>query len=151
MTRTIEVERTVAAPRASVWAVLADYPNIMDWNDGVANSFSIGDQFDGVGAQRKCELTPSGAMRETVTEWTPEEKMVIAIDQIEKMPVNDATMTFTLADRGDRTSVTMNYDYAPKGGPLGFVVAVMLSRPINKGFNGFIDSLERAAQTQTTD
>ncbi len=41
MTRTIEIQRTVAAPRASVWAVLADYPNIMDWNDGVAKSFAL--------------------------------------------------------------------------------------------------------------
>ena len=151
MTRNITVERTVAAPRAGVWEVLADYPNIMNWNDGVAKSFAIGEQLDGVGAQRKCELTPSGAMRETVTEWTPEEKMVIAIDEIEKMPVNEATMTFTLAERGEKTSVKMSYDYAPKGGPLGFVVSVMLSRPMNKGFNGFIDSLERAAQAQTAD
>ena len=149
MTRTITIERTIAAPRTRVWAVLADYPNIMDWNDGVANSFAIGDQLEGVGAQRKCELTPSGAMRETVTEWSPEEKMVIAIDQIEKMPVNDATMTFTLADRADKTSVTMRYDYVPKGGPFGFIIAAVLSRPMNKGFNGFIDSLERAAQART--
>ena len=85
-------------------------------------------------------------MRETVAEWVPEEKMVIAIDQIEKMPVNDAAMTFTLGERGDNTSVTMSYDYEPKGGPLGFLVAAMLSRPMNKGFNSFIDSLERAAQ-----
>lgn len=79
----------------------------------------------------------------------PEEEMVIAIDQIEKMPVKAATMTFTLADHGDTTGVTMSYDYDPKGGPLAFVVAAMLGRPMNKGFNGFVDSLERAAQAQT--
>ncbi|MGI9598298.1 MAG: SRPBCC family protein [Acidimicrobiales bacterium] len=147
--RNIKIERTVAAPRANVWAVLADYPNISEWNDGVQNSYSIGEATEGVGAQRKCELTPSGAMRETVMEWAPEDKMVIAIDQIEKMPVKDATMTFTLADHGDKTAVTMSYDYDPKGGPLAFLVAGMLSRPMNKGFNGFVDSLERAAQAQT--
>ena len=147
--RNITIERTVAAPRASVWAVLADYPNIADWNDGVQNSSAIGEAVEGVGAVRQVELTPSGAMRETVAEWVPEEKMVISIDQIEKMPVNDARMTFTLAERGEGTSVTMSYDYDPKGGPFGFLVAAMLSRPMNKGFNGFIDSLERAAQAQT--
>ncbi len=145
--KNITIERTIAAPRTAVWAVLADYPNIMDWNDGVANSFAIGDQLDGLGAQRRCELNPSGAMRETITRWTPEEAMVVAVDQIEKLPVNVASMAFTLADRGDRTSVTMSYDYAPKGGPLGFVVAAMLARPMAKGFNGFIESLEQAAQT----
>ena len=139
----------MAAPRSHVWAVLADYPNIVDWNDGIKNSYAIGDATEGVGAQRQCELEPSGAMRETVTEWVPEEKMVIAIDQIEKMPVKQAAMTFTLSGDGDTTHVRMSYDYEPKGGPLAFIVAAMLSRPMSKGFNGFIDSLERAAQARS--
>lgn len=146
--RNIKIERIVAAPPAAVWAVLADYPNIAAWNDGVQNSYAIGEALEGVGAQRRCELTPSGAMRETVTEWVPEEKMVIAIDNIEKMPVQSATMTFTLGDQGGQTPFTMSYDYQPKGGPLSFVVAAMLGRPMNKGFNGFVDSLERAAKAQ---
>lgn len=72
--RNITIERTVAAPRANVWAVLADYPNISAWNDGVENSYAIGDALEGVGAKRHCELTPSGAMRETVTEWAPKKR-----------------------------------------------------------------------------
>ena len=88
-------------------------------------------------------------MRETVAEWTPEEKMVIDIDKIEKMPVSKATMTFTLDDGDDTTPITMSYDYEPKGGPFGFIVAAALGRPMRKGFNGFVDHLERAAQAQT--
>ena len=117
--RNVKVERTLAAPRSSVWAVLADYPNIVDWNDGVKNSYAIGDAIEGVGAQRQTELVPNGAMRmrETVAEWMPEEIMVIAIDKIEKQPIKQATMTFTLSDGGETTPFTMNYDYEPKGGP----------------------------------
>ncbi len=87
--RNVKIERAVAAPRAVVWAVLADYPNIDDWNDGVMKSVALGDATEGVGAQRQCELAPNGAMkmRETVAEWVAEEKMVIDIDQMEKMPV----------------------------------------------------------------
>ena len=144
--RNVRIERTVAAPRSSVWAVLADYPNIAAWNDGVKNSHAIGEATEGVGAQRRCELTPAGAMRETVTEWVPEERMVIAIDELEKMPVKQAGMTFTLADDGETTPITMSYDYEPKGGPLAFIVAALLGRQMNKGFNGFVDNLERAAQ-----
>jgi len=47
----------------------------------VKKSYAVGEALEGVGAQRQCEPTPSGAMRETVTEWTREEKMVIAIDR----------------------------------------------------------------------
>jgi ligand-binding SRPBCC domain-containing protein len=114
------------------------------------NSYAIGDATEGVGAQRQTELVPTGAMRmrETVTEWIPEERMVIAIDNIEKMPVNQAKQTFTLSDDGDATLFTMSYDYEPKGGPLAFILGPMLDRQMNKGFNGFIDSLEPAAQAR---
>ena len=150
--RNVKVERTVAAPRSSVWAVLADYPNIADWNEGVTNSYAIGDATEGVGAVRQTELAPTGAMRmrETVSEWVPEETMVIAIDNIEKMPVTQAQQTFTLSDDGEATRFTMSYDYQPKGGPLAFILGPILDRQMNKGFNGFIDSLEPAAQAQAT-
>ena len=65
--RNVTVERTLTAPRSSVWAVLADYPNIVDWNDGVKNSYAIGDATEGVGAQRQCDLVPNGTMRRRET------------------------------------------------------------------------------------
>ena len=148
--RNVKLERTLAAPRSSVWAVLADYPNIADWNDGVKKSYAIGDATEGVGAQRQTELVPTGAMRETVAEWAPEERMVIAIDKVEKMPVKQARMTFTLSGGDETTLFTMSYDYEPKGGPLAFIVGPVLDRQMNKGFNGFIDLLEPAAQARAS-
>jgi uncharacterized protein YndB with AHSA1/START domain len=148
--RNVKVARTLAAPRSSVWAVLADYPNIVDWNDGVKSSYAIGDATEGVGAQRQTELVPNGAMRmrETVAEWVPEETMVIAIDKIEKQPVKQATMTFTLSDGGETTPFAMSYEYEPKGGPLAFIYGPFLDRMMRKGFNGFIDNLEPTAQAR---
>ena len=150
--RNVKVERNVTAPRSAVWAVLDDYPNIADWNDGVMKSYAIGDATEGVGAQRQCDLAPKGTirMRETVDEWVPEEKMVVSVDQIEKLPLKQATMTFTLSDGGDTTPFTMSYDYEPKGGPLAFVFGPMLDKQMQKGFNGFIDSLEVATRAQAT-
>ena len=87
-------------------------------------------------------------MRETVTEWVPEQRMVIAIDHIEKIPLKSATMTFTLSGDGDTTTFTMSYDYDPKGGPLAVVFGPFLDRQMAKGFNGFVDSLEPAAQAR---
>ena len=100
--RNMRIERAVAAPQPSVWAVLADYPNVSDWNDGVMNSYTIGDRVEGVGAQRQTELVPDGAMRmrETVTEWVTNERLVVAIDQIEQQPVKQARMTFPTSQHG---------------------------------------------------
>ena len=41
--RNVKVQRNVAARPAHVWAVLADYPNIAEWNDGVLNSYAVGE------------------------------------------------------------------------------------------------------------
>lgn len=147
--KTLTIERTVNAPRSAVWAVLADYPNIADWNDGVNTSFAIGDATEGVGAIRKCELDGNVAMRETVTAWNEGQTMAIAIDQIEKMPVKQASMTFTLGGAdADQSTVQMRYEYEPKGGAFGFLIAAMMSKPMKTGFNGFIDNLETAAQAR---
>ena len=150
--RNVKAERTVAAPRSSVWAVLADYPNIEDWNDGVLKSYAIGDATEGVGAARQCDLAPKGAMRmrETVAEWVPEERMVIAVDKIEKQPIKNATMTFTASDSGETTPFTMSYDFELKGGPLAFILGPFVDRQMNKAFSGFIDNLESAAQARAT-
>jgi uncharacterized protein YndB with AHSA1/START domain len=147
--RHVKLERTLAAPQSSVWAVLADYPNIADWNDGVKNSYAIGDATEGVGAQRQTELAPDGKMRmrETVTEWVPEERMVMAIDKMEKMPVKQARMTFTLSGGDETTLFTMSYDYEPKGALWSFLGPV-LDRQFGKGFSGFIDLLEPVAQAR---
>ncbi|RLE16051.1 MAG: hypothetical protein DRJ28_02450 [Actinobacteria bacterium] len=134
--RNVRVERTLAVDRSSVWAVLADYPNIADWNHGLKKSYAIGDATEGVGAQRQTELVPAGAMRETVVEWVPEEKMVIAIDEIEKMPVKQARMTFTLS--GDETTVVaMTYEYEPKGGASRFHSGADTRPADEQGFQRF--------------
>ena len=147
--RNVRVERTMAVERSSVWAVLADYPNIADWNDGVKNSYAIGDATEGVGAQRQTELAPDGKMRmrETVSEWVPEERMVIAIDRMEKMPVKQATMTFTLSGGDETTLLTMRYDYEPKSA-IWSLLGPVLDRQFGKGFSGFIDILEPVAQAR---
>lgn len=146
--RNATAQQTLAAPRSKVWAVLADYPNIVNWNDGIKNSYAIGDATEGVGAQRHCEIVPNGKMqmRETVTAWTPEEEMVIAIDQIVKQPVKNATMTMSLSDKGDDTSFTMSYDYDLKGGPLAMVFGPLVDGQMKKAFRGFMDNLETAAK-----
>ena len=44
----------------------------------------------------------------------------------------------------------MSYAYEPKGGPLAFIFGPLLDRQMTKGFNGFVDRLEPAAQARTS-
>jgi hypothetical protein len=129
-----------------VWAVLADFPNIADWNGGVKKSYSTGDATSGVGAQRHCDLAPTGALEETIREWTPEERVVISIDSTKKAPVKSGLGTFTLEGDGDSTTVSLVYDFQPRFGPIGTLIGPLLDKQFNKSFTGFPSDLEAAAQ-----
>ena len=53
---TFAVETTINTPVQEVWRVLADIGNIHRWNPGVVESHLTGDQAEGVGACRTCDL-----------------------------------------------------------------------------------------------
>ncbi|MFT5433505.1 MAG: carbon monoxide dehydrogenase subunit G [Myxococcota bacterium] len=144
----VTLNRTLDATQSQVWAVLADFPNIADWNSGIKKSYSTNDSIDGVGAMRHCDLAPLGSLKETVVGWTPEEQMVISIDSAAKLPIKGGQMTFTLARAGESTDFTMSYDYTANGRPFKGLVAKILQGQLRKGFNGFIDDLEPAAKSQ---
>lgn len=86
--RAVRVNREIGAPATAVWDVLADFPNIADWNGGVKKSYATGEQTEGIGATRHCDLAPVGTLEETVREWQPGKKMVISIDSATKLPIS---------------------------------------------------------------
>jgi len=148
--RNVELERRLDAPRSSVWAVLADFPNIADWNDGIKKSYATSEALEGVGAKRHCDLAPLGELEETIVEWSPDDKMVISVDKAAKIPIKSGLVSFTLAESDGATEVTLSYDYEPKGGPLAAFVGPFLDKQLTKGFTGFLSQLEPAAQSRAT-
>ncbi len=146
--RSITVSRSIPAPRSAVWAVLADFSNIADWNTGVKKSFATGDAPVGVGATRHCDLAPMGELEETIAEWHPEEKLVVSIDSATKLPLKRAVATFTLegGDGDDPTTVGVDYSYEPRFGPIGRLMGGLLDKQFTKGFTGFLTDLDTAAR-----
>lgn len=142
----VTVQRDIDAPQTAVWAVLADFPNISDWNGGVKASHATSDAIEGVGAQRHCDLAPLGELEETVRAWEPMTKMVISIDAAKKIPVKHGEVTFTLASSSDTTPTTLSYDFTAKGGPLAPLVGRLLTGQLRKGFEGFLSDWETAAK-----
>jgi len=141
--RNIQITHPVDAPKAAVWAVLADFPNVSTWNSGVKASHDTGDGVTGLGAQRHCDLAPVGSLEETIREWEPNEKLVVSIDSASKLPISNGLATITLGDG----EVSIDYDYETKG-LIGRITAPILNRQFQKGFTGFLEDLEKAAQQQ---
>ena len=144
----VTVQRDIAASPAQVWAVLADFPNIADWNGGVKASHATSDAVEGVGAKRHCDISPVGALEETITGWTPEKEMKVSIDEAKRIPVKKGEVTFTLGEAEGTTPMTLSYDFTANGGPLAGLVAAFLKPQLKRGFGGFLADLETAAQAK---
>lgn len=138
--RTVQVTKTLDAPQQSVWNVLYDFPNISQWNSGVTSSFATGQEL-GVGAQRHCDLSPTGQLEETLVELDEPTRAVVSIDTAKRIPIKRGRVEFLLEPVGSGTKVTINYSYAPIGGPLAGVVGRVMDPQLRNGFGGFLDDL----------
>ncbi|MEM9466767.1 MAG: SRPBCC family protein [Actinomycetota bacterium] len=146
----VRIERTLDESPAAVWAVLADFANIADWNGGVTTSHATGShETVGVGAQRHCDLAPMGELEETVLVWEPDQRMVISIDSAKRIPVKRGEMTFEMSPADGGTAFVLDYGFQAKGGPIAPLVGRMLTGQLEKGFSGFIDDLAAAAANPT--
>jgi len=142
--RSITTTSVITASRSAVWAVLADFPNVADWNTGVKKSFSTSDTDNGVGAQRHCDIAPAGELSETIQKWEPDTMMAISIDSAKKMPIKSALGTFTLEDDGESTSVRLDFEYRPRFGPIGKLFGPLLDKQFAKSFDGYMTDLQAA-------
>lgn len=145
----ITTMRTFAASPDELWSVLADYPNICTWNSGVKHSFATSDATSGVGARRHCDLSPFGALEETVEVWDESRRLTISIDSASKLPIASGRADFAMKPIGNGTRLDFTYDYDPKFGPVGRMLVPALNKQLAKGFEGFMDDLETAVAART--
>ena len=143
--RHLTVRRQMAASCPSVWAVLADFPNLADHWSGLKATRSIGDQTHGVGARRHVGLKPAGASIETVTAWEEGRTIATANEPSALVPFKQAASRLILAPDGEGTAVTFDYRYVPKGGPMGRLTGLVIDRKLRADFEDMLAAIEEAA------
>ena len=149
--RTVNLSKKIDAPRQVIWDILADFANIAVWNTGINESHSTSDTANGVGATRHCDLGPGGELDETIREWEPNERMAVSIDAATKAPIKRALGTFVLTgDDAGPIDVALQFEYTPKGGPVGNLFGKVLDKQFTKGFHGYLNDLESTAMQRST-
>ncbi len=143
--RHLTVRRQLAASRNSVWAVCADFPNLANHWDGLKASRPIGDQTHGVGARRQVDLVPVGTLTETVTAWEEGRKIATTNQPSALVPFKHAESKLTLEPNGDGTTITFDYRYVPKGGPIGRLTGPVIDRMLRTNFESMLAAIEQAA------
>jgi hypothetical protein len=135
----------MAAASPSVWAVLADFPNLANHWSGLKASGSIGDLTQGEGARRRVDLKPPGTLTETVTAWEEGRTIATANEPSALVPFTRAESRLTLEPDADGTAVTFDYRYVPRGGPLGRLTGPLIDRKLRTDFERMLAAIEKAA------
>ena len=148
MERHLIAQRQTAASPSAVWGVFADFPNLADHWDGLKGSRRIGDQSQGVGARREVELAPVGSMVETVTAWEEGRTLATTNQPSGLVPFKQAKARLTLEPDGNGTSMTFDYWYVPRGGPMGRLIGPVIDRLLRANFKSMLAAVEKEAFDQ---
>lgn len=125
----IKHEIRIDAAKEKVWAAIADLGGVAKFNPAVKKSYYLSEQREGVGASRRCELRPFGAIDEKAIEWKDGESVTLEIFSGEKAPpFKSAIGVMSVEDVGDATVARLALDYELKYGVLGILMDRLLVR-----------------------
>ena len=140
--REIRIHRTIDAPLASVWEVLADYEDVHKFVGSIKDSKHIGGPTLGVGAVRQCTVAMGMKVTEEVAVWNEGQQLVINMHSA--MPVTDHQADFRLEEYSrTQTSLTFVMRYSTRAGVAGRAMnAVFLERMMKRSMTELLDGLE---------
>jgi len=121
---------TVRNPLARVWETINNVGTIAEWHPGVERSHVLTSHEAGLGAVRHMEFYDGTSAKEEVTSLDEGRSVTVTMSEF-TMPLSRGAVTFEVeADGDDRTLVTMTLDYGMKYGPVGWLMNVVMLRPI---------------------
>ena len=143
---TLSNEILINAPRQHVWDTLTKLDLLSAYDPGTKASVLTGDQADGVGAQRRCEV-PGGWFIERVAAWEPIQTLAFELVSC-SFPVTSLRHDYTLSESDGTTRVTQVMTYELKYKAVGRALdAVMLRRKWDQGIKAFLSGLKGHAES----
>ncbi len=143
----------INAPRETVWRRLADLGGIHVFHPGLSGSQLLGDQPEGIGARRRCELKGGGHLDEEVVEWADQESLALTITGGKGLPpFVRAGGRFTLSDgENGGTVVGLALEYQLRFGWLGSLMdRLMVRREFERTVPAILKGLKRRAEADHT-
>jgi hypothetical protein len=150
---TLNFETTVNVSKDKAWNLLADFAGVSIFHPTVPKSYAINGTGDtGLGAERRCELSNNGSkyVEERIIRFVDGHEFDVEIfggNQIP--PVNNFIETLGVEAIGtNQTRVYMKVNYQPKWGPIGFIMNIMMIKPLlTKVLNGILVGFKLHVET----
>jgi hypothetical protein len=135
-------------PPEHVWTLLADLEAVERYNPSVRSAKIRGDRRSGVGAERACELSPSGRVVERVTVWDP--GRAVGLEVVESdWPIHFMRWVTKVEPSRDGCVIRQDLEYEVKFGVLGrlmdrWVMKRRLTRTLDELFRSLLAYAGRA-------
>jgi uncharacterized protein YndB with AHSA1/START domain len=148
VTRTVEV----AANPAAIWGVIADSALLPQWAGVVKDVTYLGDQEEGVGMTRYCNVEfggRTGTMTERCVEFIPNRRAGYVVDDDTlgfKRMLLDYGFTITLDPRSDQTTMLRLDTYYTPRNPLYALLNRLLRRRMGKVVDGLLRGLKQISE-----
>jgi ligand-binding SRPBCC domain-containing protein len=140
---TLRHQIRIEAPIDVVWqAIAGDLTAVQHYNQMVSAARLLGNQREGVGAARRCELKPKGFVEERVWEWTPKKAIGLEVAASE-WPIVFMKWKTELTPEGKATLIRQEMNYKLKFGPLGALMdALVMRRKLDGGIRDVFSNLK---------
>jgi len=139
----ITVKREMNNNVEAVWDVLDDYGTVYKYNPGVERSEILGEKQTGLGARRVCNFYDGSSLKETIIKYVPNRGYSFMLSDF-SLPLKRATSHFQLEPLSrDKCLLSVTIEFEPKFGPLGWLMAKLLMRPmLTKALGGLTKGLD---------
>jgi hypothetical protein len=137
---TIHHALTASCPPERIWALLSDLTAVERYNPTVKSARIRGTARTGVGAERACELLPSGVV-ERVTHWEDGRALGLEIAESD-WPIRYMRWITRVEPTAGGSRLTQELDYAMKLGPLGWLMdTLVMKRKLSRTLDRVLASL----------
>lgn len=145
---TVERHATIEASVDTIWAALADFPDISRWATNVDHSSSMTESPVGIGAVRRIQ-TGRTTLLETVREWVPGSRLAYDIAGLPPVVRSVVTSWTLVGEPADHADVTVRTDVDAGPRPPQRLIARLIARTFGSAADemlaGLTAHVERSA------
>ena len=144
----MRADMVIEAPRHVVWDALVDSDAVVEWNPAIREIQRRSDEPLGMGATRRCFMSPSGWMTETVVEW--DEGSLVGYSIRDASPLKNGLIRFELTDQATATRLKASFRYSVRLGPLGPVIdRLIVHRQLTAAWERSLEGLRLYTESLT--
>lgn len=123
-----KIERLIDAPADVVWSIISDVEGYAEIAPNLSKAKIVSGE--GAGMQRQCWDTRGGTWREDCVLWEEGHRYSMVVDTSDyPYPFTKMQGTWGMEEQSNGVLVTMQFDYQPKYGPLGWLMDQFYIKP----------------------